>query len=171
MQRTKVCPISSHQAISWGYTGPCLRACGVNYDLRKVQPYYFYGDVDFEIPLGVNGDSYDRYLVRIEEIHQSIKIIEQLLFNLPQGAIQVDDINICPPVKEDVYSNPKSREQHFALISQGICPPVGEIYSATEAANGELGFFVISNGDRQPLPSESTASLFSHFAIVSRRYS
>ena len=150
MQRTRVCPVSSRQAIDWGYTGPCLRACGVNYDLRKVMPYYFYNDIDFEIPLGVKGDGYDRYLIRMEEMRQSIKIIEQLLGNLPHGPVKVNDIKICSPDKNDIYINKDSRAHHFELIQQGIRPPAGDVYSATEAANGELGFYVISDGSNCP---------------------
>ena len=100
MERTKVCPVSSQDAINWGYTGPCLRACGINYDIRRATPYYFYDDVDFEIPLGINGDCYDRYLVRMEEMRQSLKIVEQALSNLPQGPIRIQDPKVCPPLKE-----------------------------------------------------------------------
>ena len=151
MQRTRVCPVSSQQAIDWGYTGPCLRACGVNYDLRKIKPYYFYNDIDFEVPLGVKGDGYDRYLVRMEEMRQSIKIIEQLLGNLPSGPVQVNDPKVNSPDKDDIYINKNnSRSHHFELIQQGIRPPAGDIYSATEAANGELGFYIIADGSNHP---------------------
>lgn len=150
MDRTKVAPVSAKDAIAWGYTGPCLRAAGVNYDLRKVSPYYFYKDVDFEIPLGANGDVFDRYLVRMEEMRQSLRIVTQVLDNLPSGPIQVDDKMVSLPPKSEVYTNIEGLMNHFMLIMKGVRPPVGEIYSATEAANGELGFYVISDGTHRP---------------------
>ena len=149
IQRTSICPISPREAIEWGYTGPCLRACGVNHDLRKVSPYYFYNEVDFEIPLGVNGDSYDRYLIRMEEMLQSLKIIEQLLSNLPQGDVSLEE-NICLISSKSVFSDPEARDRHIKLMEKGLSPPRKDIYSATEAANGELGFYVISNGAPYP---------------------
>jgi NADH-quinone oxidoreductase subunit C/D len=150
LSRTRVCPVSANDAVEWGFTGPCLRACGVNYDLRKTNPYYFYSDVDFEIPLGINGDGYDRYLVRMEEMRQSLKIITQVLDNIPTGPICVEDKKISLPEKRDVYTNIEGLMNHFMLIMKGVKPPIGEIYSATEAANGELGFYVISDGSSNP---------------------
>lgn len=148
--RTKVTPISSADAIAWGYTGPCLRAAGVNYDIRKANPYYFYKDVDFEIPVGHAGDPYDRYLVRMEEMRQSLKIVNQVLTNLPSGPVQSLDKRVCIPPKREVYTNIEGLMNHFMLIMKGVKPPVGEIYSATEAANGELGFYIISDGGPTP---------------------
>lgn len=162
-ERTKVCPVSSHQALDWGYSGPCLRACGVNYDLRKNASYYFYGDVDFEVPLGINGDAYDRYLVRMEEMRQSIKIVNQVLDNLPAGDIMVDDKRVQLPEKNNVYRNIDSLMNHFMIISGGIKPPVGKIYSATEAANGELGFFIVSDGTDKPYRVKVRPPCFSIF--------
>ena len=150
VKRTQVCPISASDAIEWGHTGPCLRACGVNYDLRKTTPYYFYNDIEFEIPLGISGNSYDRYLVRFEEIRQSLNIIFQLLNNIPSGPILVDDEKTALPDKKSVYKNLKSFTQHFDFIDHGLRPPKGEIYSAIEAANGELGFYFISDGTQYP---------------------
>ena len=150
VDRTRVCPISAEQAIQWGYTGPCLRATGVNYDIRKANPYYFYKDVEFEIPVGQNGDNYDRYLVRMEEMRQSLRIVNQVLNNLPSGPYQSLDKRVCIPPKKEVYTNIEGLMNHFMLIMKGVRPPVGEIYSATEAANGELGFYVISDGGPNP---------------------
>ena len=170
IQRTSVCPISPREAIEWGYTGPCLRACGVNHDLRKVSPYYFYNEVDFEIPLGVNGDSYDRYLIRMEEMLQSLKIIEQLLSNLPQGDVSLQE-NICLISSKSVFSDPEARDHHIKLMNKGLSPPKKDIYSATEAANGELGFYVISNGEPYPYRVKMRAPcypLLQSFLEVSR---
>ena len=150
LTRTKVCSISAEDAIEWGYTGPCLRACGVNYDIRQDSPYYFYKDIDFEIPLGINGDCYDRYLVRVEEIKQSLKMVLQLLDNLPWGPIMSEDDRVALPDKESVHTDRRSFIKHVDRIQQGIIPPTGEIYSCTEAANGELGFYLISDGSAHP---------------------
>ncbi|MDO9183811.1 MAG: NADH dehydrogenase (quinone) subunit D [Bacteriovorax sp.] len=150
VERTKVCPISAENAIQWGYTGPCLRAAGVNYDIRKANPYYFYKDVEFEVPVGHLGDNYDRYLVRMEEMRQSLRIVNQVLHNLPSGPYQSLDKRVCIPPKKEVYTNIEGLMNHFMLIMKGVRPPVGEIYSATEAANGELGFYVISDGGSNP---------------------
>ena len=150
LARTKVCSVPAEDAIEWGYTGPCLRASGVNYDIRKASPYYFYQDIDFEIPLGINGDCYDRYLVRIEEIKQSLKMVLQLLDNIPIGSIMSDDERVALPEKQKVYSDRNSFLKHLDRIQQGILPPVGEIYSCTEAANGELGFYIVSDGSAHP---------------------
>jgi NADH-quinone oxidoreductase subunit C/D len=150
IERTRVCPISKEDAIAWGYTGPCLRAAGVNYDIRKANPYYFYNDVQFEVPVGYSGDNYDRYLVRMEEMRQSLKIVRQVLDNLPSGPVQSLDKAICLPPKKEVYTNIEGLMNHFMLVMKGVTPPVGEIYSSTEAANGELGFYVISDGGKNP---------------------
>lgn len=150
VDRTQVGKVSAHDAISWGYTGPCLRASGINYDIRKVSPYYFYDQVDFEVPLGVNGDCYDRYLVRMEEMRQSLKIISQVLEHLPPGPVRIEDKRISLPTKTEVYTNIEGLMNHFMLVMKGVHPPVGEVYSATEAANGELGFYLISDGSQKP---------------------
>ena len=142
--------ISVPEAVSWGYTGPCLRAAGMNLDLRKAEPYYHYDELDFEIPLGQTGDVYDRYLVRVAEMRESIKIIRQVTKNIPFGDYTIRDKDIVLPEKKDVYGNIEGLMQHFMLVMHGLRPPKGEIYSATEAANGELGFYLISDGSGQP---------------------
>ncbi|MFN3454793.1 MAG: NADH dehydrogenase (quinone) subunit D [Pseudobdellovibrio sp.] len=151
IKRTQgVCPISAEEAIDWGYTGPLLRATGVNLDLRKSQPYYGYENYDFDVPVGVNGDIYDRYQVRIEEMRQSIKIIRQACKNVPSGDYTIRDKNIVLPEKKDVYGNIEGLMNHFMLVIKGLRPPVGEVYDATEAANGELGFYLVSDGSASP---------------------
>lgn len=142
--------IDQDQAISWAYTGPCLRATGCNLDLRKAQPYYGYEDLDFDIPVGTTGDAYDRYLVRMEEMRQSVRIIEQLCNNMPAGDYTIRDKSIVLPEKKDVYGNIEGLMQHFMLIIHGLRVPKGEIYSSTEAANGELGFYLVSDGGAKP---------------------
>jgi NADH-quinone oxidoreductase subunit C/D len=145
-----VAPISSEDAIAWGYTGPLLRATGIEHDLRKSEPYYIYDELDFDIPVGSTGDLYDRYLVRVEEMRQSLKIIRQIARNVPEGDYTIRDKNIVLPEKRDVYGNIEGLMNHFMLIINGLRPPKGEVYSAVEAANGELGFYLVSDGSGKP---------------------
>lgn len=151
IQRTQnVGSISAEDAIQWGYTGPCLRAAGVGLDLRKAEPYYGYEQLDFSIPVGSTGDVYERYLVRIEEMKQSLKIVEQVCKNMPSGDYTIRDKGIVLPEKKDVYGNIEGLMNHFMLVIKGLRPPVGEVYDYTEAANGELGFHLVSDGSGVP---------------------
>lgn len=145
-----VAPVTAQDAIAWGYTGPLLRATGVNLDLRKAAPYYGYDALDFDVPVGTNGDIYDRYLVRIEEMRQSIRIVEQVCRNIPGGDYTIRDRGIVLPEKKDVYGNIEGLMNHFMLVIKGLRPPVGETYDATEAPNGELGFYLVSDGSANP---------------------
>lgn len=142
--------VSAQDAIQWGYTGPLLRASGVGLDLRKLSPYYGYDQLDFDVPVGTTGDIYDRYLVRIEEMRQSLRIIEQVCKNIPSGDYTIRDKGIVLPEKKDVYGNIEGLMNHFMLVIKGLRPPVGETYDATEAANGELGFYLVSDGSANP---------------------
>ena len=137
-------------AIALGFTGPMLRGSGIEWDLRKKQPYEVYDRMDFDIPVGVNGDTYDRYLVRMEEIRQSLRIIDQALQKLPPGPVLVDDKRVALPPKSDVYSNIEALMNHFKLVYEGILAPPGEVYGYTEAANGELGYYIVSDGRKYP---------------------
>jgi NADH-quinone oxidoreductase subunit C/D len=151
IQRTQgVGAISAEQALQWGYTGPCLRATGVGLDLRKAQPYYGYDQLDFDIPVGSTGDVYERYLVRIEEMKQSCRIVEQVCKNMPSGDYTIRDKAIVLPEKKDVYGNIEGLMNHFMLVINGLRPPAGEVYDSTEAANGELGFHLVSDGSGAP---------------------
>jgi NADH-quinone oxidoreductase subunit C/D len=151
IKRTQgVCPVTATEAVQWGYTGPLLLASGVNLDLRKATPYYGYDALNFDVPVGTSGDIYDRYLVRIEEMKQSIRIIEQICKNPPSGDYTIRDKGIVLPEKKDVYGNIEGLMNHFMLIIKGLRPPAGEVYDATEAANGELGFYLISDGSANP---------------------
>lgn len=149
--RTKgVGAMSQADAVNWGYTGPCLRATGLAQDLRVAQPYMGYQDYDFDVPVGTTGDVFDRYLVRMEEMRQSLRIIEQVVKRLEPGPVIVDDYKVALPPKEKVYTRMESLIHHFKLVMHGIEMPVGEVYSATEAANGELGFYIVSDGGKSP---------------------
>jgi NADH-quinone oxidoreductase subunit D len=142
--------IAREEAISYGVTGPLLRAAGVPYDVRKAQPYLFYDRVDFDVPTGTQGDNYDRFTVRFEEITQSMRIVEQALGQLPPGPIRVDDPRIMLPAKKDVYGNIEGLMNHFKLVIEGVKIPPGEVYVPVEGANGELGFYLVSDGSGRP---------------------
>lgn len=149
--RTKgVGAMSVEDALNWGYTGPCLRASGLAQDLRKSQPYMGYEAYDFDIVVGTTGDVFDRYLVRAEEMRQSLRIVRQVMDQLQPGPVIVEDYKVALPPKEKVYTRMESLIHHFKLIMHGIDMPVGEVYSATEAANGELGFYLLSDGGKTP---------------------
>ncbi len=142
--------VSGDDAINRGFSGPNLRASGVNYDVRKNNPYYFYDTFDFDVALGSVGDVYDRMMVRFEEIRQSIKIINQAMKKLPDGEINVSNHAISFPKKQNVYSNIEGLMNQFKLVMEGVKVPKGEYYRSIEAANGELGFYIISDGSGTP---------------------
>jgi len=142
--------MNADDALSWGWVGPCLRGCGIGYDVRKDHPYSGYEQYDFDVPVGTVGDNYDRYLVRMEEMRQSVRIIEQVLAKLPKGPVITDDKRVAIPPKSEVYSNIEALMNHFKLIYEGILPPMGEVYGYTEGANGELGFYIVSDGTKCP---------------------
>lgn len=144
------CVLKPEVALSYGYTGPCLRASGVPFDLRKDNPYYNYEAFDFNVPVGSQGDIYDRIMVRFEEIFESIKIIRQAMKMIPGGPVFVNDHKAVLPPKEKVYGNIEGLANHFKLIFEGIKVPAGEWYDSYEAANGELGFTCVSDGSGQP---------------------
>jgi len=143
-------PISAEKALNYGFTGPNLRAAGVDYDVRVMNPYSSYEDFDFEIPVGTKGDTYDRFLVRNAEIWQSLRIINQALDNLPEGPFHADAPHYYLPPKQAVYKNMEALIYHFKIIMGEIEAPVGEVYHSIEGGNGELGFYLISDGGRTP---------------------
>ncbi len=145
-----VCVMPAEKALSYGYTGPCLRASGVPFDLRKDNPYYYYDTFDFTVPVGSNGDIYDRIMVRFEEMFQSISIIRQAMKRIPGGPVNVDDPHVTLPPKSSVYSRIEGLANHFELIFGGVHTPAGEWYDSFEAANGELGFYFVSDGSGTP---------------------
>ncbi|MCB9316520.1 MAG: NADH-quinone oxidoreductase subunit D [Lewinellaceae bacterium] len=143
-------PIDAERAMAYGFTGPNLRACGVDYDVRVMQPYSSYEDFDFIIPVGTQGDTYDRFMVRQEEIRQSLRIINQACENLPEGAYHADVPDYYLPPKDDVYTKMEALIYHFKIVMGEVPIPKGEVYHAVEGGNGELGFYLISDGGRQP---------------------
>ncbi len=142
--------ISAERALNYGFTGPNLRATGIDYDVRAMNPYSSYEDFDFEIPVGTKGDTYDRFLVRGEEMWQSLSIIKQALQNLPEGAFHADAPHYYLPEKEQVYGNMEALIYHFKIVMGEIDAPVGEVYQSVEGGNGELGFYLVSDGGRTP---------------------
>jgi NADH-quinone oxidoreductase subunit D len=143
-------PISAERALNYGFTGPNLRAAGVDYDVRVMNPYSSYQDFEFDIPLGTSGDTFDRYMVRMEEMWQSLRIIEQAVKNMPDGAFHADLPEFYHPPKEKVYSEMEALIYHFKIVMGETEVPVGDVYHAVEGGNGELGFFLRSDGGRTP---------------------
>jgi NADH-quinone oxidoreductase subunit D len=151
MDRTIKCgPISAQRALDYGFTGPNLRAAGVDYDVRVMNPYSSYQDFDFTIPVGTNGDTYDRFMVRQQEILESLKIIEQACNNLPEGDYKADVPEFYLPPKDKVYNNMEALIYHFKIVMGETKVPVGEVYHCVEGGNGELGYYLISDGGRTP---------------------
>ncbi len=151
MDRTQnVGAISAERALNYGFTGPNLRAAGVDYDVRSLNPYSSYEDFEFDVPVGTKGDTYDRFLVRQEEMWQSLRIIEQAMKNLPEGPYHADAPQYYLPPKQEVYHNMEALIYHFKIVMGEIDAPVGEVYHAVEGGNGELGFYLVSDGGRTP---------------------
>jgi NADH-quinone oxidoreductase subunit C/D len=169
IDRTRgVSAITAEEAINWGWTGPCLRAAGVPYDIRKAAPYHGYDTFDFQVPVGRSGDVYDRYLVRMEEIRQSLSIVWQALERLEPGPVIVDDPRVAFPPKEEVYNSIEGMVSHFKLVFEGLKPPAGEVYSYTEAANGELGFYLVSDGTGKPYKLHCRAPCFAIYQNIGK---
>lgn len=154
--------VTKAQALDWGFSGPMLRGSGVPWDLRKSQPYEVYDDLDFDIPIGKNGDCYDRYLVRIEEMHQSIKIIKQVIDKMPGGAVKSSDRKIVPPPRAEMKRSMEALIHHFKLFTEGYRVPQGETYAAVEAPKGEFGVFLVSDGSSNPYRCRIRAPGFAH---------
>jgi len=142
--------LSRDEAISYGLTGPLLRATGVPYDVRKAEPYLVYDRFDFTVPTGTKGDNYDRFMVRMAEMEQSMRIIEQALAQIPEGPIAITDPRYFLPPKKEVYGSIEGLMNHFKLVIEGQKIPAGETYLATEGGNGELGFYIVSDGSGRP---------------------
>jgi NADH-quinone oxidoreductase subunit D len=142
--------IDSVNALNWGFTGPMLRASGLPWDLRKAQPYEVYDQLDFDIPIGKHGDCYDRYLVRVAEMRESIKIINQCLSKIPQGPIMVDDAKVASPTRSEMKRSMEAMINHFKYYTEGIHVPTGEVYAAVEAPKGEFGVYLVSDGTNRP---------------------
>ncbi len=172
--RTKnIAVISAEDAINFGLSGPTLRGSGVNYDIRKKEPYGVYDKVEWEVPLGRNGDTYDRYWIRVEEMRQSARIIKQCLDQLPEGRFLADLPMITYPPRDRVETDMESLIHHFMIATQGFDVPEGEVYSAIEAPKGELGFYILSQGGNKPYRLKIRPPSFIHmgaFDYMARGY-
>lgn len=158
--------ISKEDAIATGCTGPILRSAGIDYDVRKDHPYSIYPELEFDVPVGTTGDCYDRYLVRIEEMKQSIRILRQCTAAIPEGPIVIDDHRVALPPKRDTYNTIESMIRHFKHIVDGIRVPAGETYAFVEGGNGELGFFVVSDGTGRPYKLYCRSPSFVHLSTA-----
>ena len=158
--------ISAEQCYDWGFSGPNIRASGVPWDLRKSQPYDAYAEMNFDIPVGKHGDCYDRYLVRILEMRESLKIIHQCLEHMPDGPYKSEDHKVTPPSRADMKQSMEAMIHHFKLFTEGMRVPAGETYTAVEAPKGEFGVFLIADGTNKPYRCKIRAPGFAHLQAM-----
>ena len=158
--------ISAEQCYDWGFSGPNIRASGVPWDLRKSQPYDAYAEMNFDIPVGKHGDCYDRYLVRILEMRESLKIIHQCLEYMPDGPYKSEDHKVTPPTRADMKQSMEALIHHFKLFTEGMRVPAGETYTAVEAPKGEFGVFLIADGTNKPYRCKIRAPGFAHLQAM-----
>jgi NADH-quinone oxidoreductase subunit D len=154
--------VSQSEAMDWGFSGPMLRGCGIAWDLRKSSPYDVYDEMKFEVPVGKTGDCYDRYLVRVQEMYESVKIIKQCIEKMPAGDFKTDDPKITPPTRAKMKESMEAMIHHFKLYTQGYDVPSGETYKAVEAPKGEFGVYLYSNGSNKPYRCRIKAPGFAH---------
>ena len=158
--------VTGKEAQDWGLSGPMLRASGYAWDLRKAQPYEVYDRMNFDIPVGLNGDCYDRYLIRIEEMRQSLRIVSQCLNNLPEGVVRADDKKLTPPSRSHMKQSMESLIHHFKLYTEGFSVPAGQTYTAIEAPKGEMGVYLVSDGSNRPYRCKIRAPGFAHLQAL-----
>ena len=158
--------VSAEDAMAWGFTGPMLRGSGIAWDLRKAQPYDVYDEIDFDIPIGKNGDCYDRYLVRVEEMRQSLSIMKQCIEMMPDGPVLSEDGKVSPPRRGDMKQSMEALIHHFKLYTEGVHVPAGETYTAVEAPKGEFGVYLVADGTNKPYRCKIRAPGFAHLAAM-----
>jgi len=158
--------VTPAEALDWGFTGPMLRAAGVTWDLRRNQPYEVYDELEFSIPVGTCGDCYERYLVRMEEMRESVKIIDQCLARMPDGPIKTADNKISPPTRSEMKSSMEALIHHFKLFTEGYHVPAGETYAAVEAPKGEFGVYLVSDGSNKPYRCKIRAPGYAHLQAL-----
>ena len=156
------------EALAWGWSGPCLRASGAAWDLRKAQPYDAYAEMEFDIPVGRNGDCYDRYLVRVAEMRESVKIIRQCIERMPDGPVKTLDHKITPPSRAEMKTSMEALIHHFKLYTEGYHVPAGETYTVVEAPKGEFGVYLIADGTNRPYRCKIRAPGFAHLQAMDR---
>ena len=158
--------VNEGDAVAWGFTGPMLRASGVDWDLRRDQPYEVYEKMEFDIPVGTTGDCYARYLVRMYEMLESNKIIRQALKAMPEGRIKVDDFKVAPPSRAEMKDSMEAMIHHFKLYTEGYHVPAGDVYAAVEAPKGEFGVYLVSDGTNRPYRCRIRAPGFTHLQAL-----
>ncbi|HEX2803590.1 MAG TPA: NADH-quinone oxidoreductase subunit D, partial [Sphingomicrobium sp.] len=158
--------VHKDDAIAWGFSGPMIRASGVPWDLRKSQPYEVYDGMDFDIPVGTNGDCYDRFMVRVEEVRQSARIMRQCLKEMPPGPFATDDRKVFPPPRALMKTSMEALIHHFKLYTEGYHVPAGEVYVATESPKGEFGVYLVSDGTNRPYRCKIRPTAFSHLQAM-----
>jgi len=158
--------VSAEDALAWGFSGPMLRASGVPWDLRKAQPYDAYAEMDFDIPVGRHGDVYSRYVVRIAEMRESLRIVKQAIEKLPDGPIMTEDGKVAPPRRSEMKSSMEALIHHFKLYTEGFHVPAGETYTAVEAPKGEFGVYLVSDGTNRPYRCKIRAPGFAHLQAM-----
>ncbi|HEY8353245.1 MAG TPA: NADH-quinone oxidoreductase subunit D, partial [Sphingomonadales bacterium] len=154
------------EALDWGFTGVMLRGCGVPWDLRKSQPYDSYEEFDFDVPVGKHGDCYDRYIVRLEEMRQSIKIMRQAIEKMPSGPVASTDTKVVPPRRGEMKRSMEALIHHFKLYTEGFRVPEGEVYVAVEAPKGEFGVYLVSDGTNKPYRCKIRAPGYAHLQAM-----
>ncbi|MSO13712.1 NADH-quinone oxidoreductase subunit D [Rickettsiales endosymbiont of Trichoplax sp. H2] len=158
--------VTKDQALDWGFSGPMIRASGIPWDLRRSQPYEIYEELDFKIPIGKNGDCYDRYLVRMQEIKESLKIIKQCLKKMPKGDVNSGDKKMTPPTRKDMKNSMEALIHHFKLFTEGYNVGPGETYTAVEAPKGEFGVYLVADGSNKPYRCHIRAPGFAHLQAL-----
>jgi NADH-quinone oxidoreductase subunit D len=158
--------VSKEDSIAWGFSGPMIRAAGIPWDIRRSQPYEVYGSMDFDIPVGTKGDCYDRFMVRVEEVRQSARIMRQCLNDMPPGPIGSLDRKVFPPSRGEMKQSMEAMIHHFKLYTEGYHVPAGEVYVATESPKGEFGVYLVADGTNKPYRCKIRPTAFSHLQAM-----
>ncbi|WP_310533056.1 NADH-quinone oxidoreductase subunit D [Novosphingobium sp.] len=161
-----IATVSKDDALAWGFSGPMIRGSGIPWDLRKSQPYDVYAKMDFEIPVGTRGDCYDRFMVRVEEVRQSARIMKQCLAEMPGGPVASDDRKVSPPKRAEMKQSMEALIHHFKLYTEGFHVPAGEVYVATESPKGEFGVYLVADGSNKPYRCKIRPTAFSHLQAM-----
>ncbi len=158
--------VSKDDAIKWGFSGPMIRGAGIPWDIRKSQPYDVYDRMEFDIPVGTKGDCYDRFMVRVEEVRQSVRIMKQCLRDMPEGPVLTEDRKVAPPKRGEMKQSMEALIHHFKLYTEGFHVPAGEVYVATESPKGEFGVYLVSDGTNKPYRCKIRPTAFSHLQAM-----
>ena len=161
-----IATVSKEDAIKWGFSGPMIRGSGIPWDIRKSQPYDVYAKMDFDVPVGTRGDCYDRFMVRVEEVRQSVRIMTQCLLEMPEGPICSDDRKIVPPKRAEMKQSMEALIHHFKLYTEGFKVPAGQVYVATESPKGEFGVYLVADGTNKPYRCKIRPTAFSHLQAI-----